>query len=121
MAQNMNLQIFLNVMFAGVIAFGVVYNSARVSLSDRAWRSGSGSIDWIWLACSRRGSSPMRRALLNLRVLAGVFAVAALLGVALWPRPTVVDVAVATRGPLLMTVEEEGVTRVRDRLGRESP
>jgi putative ABC transport system permease protein len=35
MAQNMNLQIFFNVMFAGVIAFGVVYNSARVSLSER--------------------------------------------------------------------------------------
>ena len=35
MAQNMNLQIFLNVMFAGVIAFGVVYNAARVSLSER--------------------------------------------------------------------------------------
>jgi putative ABC transport system permease protein len=35
MAQNMNLQIFLNVIFAGVIAFGVVYNSARVSLSER--------------------------------------------------------------------------------------
>jgi putative ABC transport system permease protein len=35
MAQNMYLQIFLNVMFAGVIAFGVVYNSARVSLSER--------------------------------------------------------------------------------------
>jgi putative ABC transport system permease protein len=35
MARNMNLQIFLNVMFAGIIAFGVVYNSARVSLSER--------------------------------------------------------------------------------------
>jgi putative ABC transport system permease protein len=35
MAQNMNLQIFMNVVFAGVIAFGVVYNSARVSLSER--------------------------------------------------------------------------------------
>jgi putative ABC transport system permease protein len=35
MAQNMNLQILLNVMFAGVIAFGVVYNTARVSLSER--------------------------------------------------------------------------------------
>ena len=35
MAQNMNLQILLNVMFAGVIAFSVVYNSARVSLSER--------------------------------------------------------------------------------------
>lgn len=36
MAENMNLQIFLNVAFAGVIAFGVVYNAARVSLSERA-------------------------------------------------------------------------------------
>lgn len=35
MAQNMNLQIFLNVLFAGIIAFGVVYNAARVSLSER--------------------------------------------------------------------------------------
>ena len=36
MAQSMNLQIFFNVIFAGIIAFGVVYNSARVSLSERA-------------------------------------------------------------------------------------
>jgi putative ABC transport system permease protein len=35
MAENMYLQIFLNVGFAGIIAFGVVYNSARVSLSER--------------------------------------------------------------------------------------
>jgi putative ABC transport system permease protein len=35
MAQNMNLQIFFNVFFAAIIAFGVVYNSARVSLSER--------------------------------------------------------------------------------------
>jgi putative ABC transport system permease protein len=35
MAENMNLQIMVNVMFAGIIAFGVVYNSARVSLSER--------------------------------------------------------------------------------------
>lgn len=36
MAETMNLQIFFNVMFAGVIAFGVVYNAARVSLSERS-------------------------------------------------------------------------------------
>jgi putative ABC transport system permease protein len=36
MAESMNLQIFFNVGFAAVIAFGVVYNSARVSLSERA-------------------------------------------------------------------------------------
>jgi putative ABC transport system permease protein len=36
MAASMNMQIFFNVLFAGIIAFGVVYNSARVSLSERA-------------------------------------------------------------------------------------
>jgi len=36
MAETMNLQVFINVFFAGIIAFGVVYNSARVSLSERA-------------------------------------------------------------------------------------
>jgi putative ABC transport system permease protein len=36
MAANMNLTIFLNLIFAGVIAFGVVYNSSRVSLSERS-------------------------------------------------------------------------------------
>jgi putative ABC transport system permease protein len=35
MARNMNLQIFLNVAFAGIIAFGVVYNAARVAVSER--------------------------------------------------------------------------------------
>jgi putative ABC transport system permease protein len=36
MAANMTLTIFINVFFAGVIAFGVVYNAARVSLSERS-------------------------------------------------------------------------------------
>jgi putative ABC transport system permease protein len=36
MAANMNLTIFINVLFAGCIAFGVVYNAARVSLSERS-------------------------------------------------------------------------------------
>ena len=36
MATNMYLSIFFNVLFATVIAFGVVYNAARVSLSERA-------------------------------------------------------------------------------------
>jgi putative ABC transport system permease protein len=36
LAQNMNLMIFMNVLFAGIISFGVVYNSARVSLSERS-------------------------------------------------------------------------------------
>jgi putative ABC transport system permease protein len=36
MAANMNLSILINLVFASVIAFGVVYNSARVSLSERS-------------------------------------------------------------------------------------
>ena len=36
MAGNMNLTIFINLLFASVIAFGVVYNAARVSLSERS-------------------------------------------------------------------------------------
>jgi putative ABC transport system permease protein len=36
LAQNMNIMISMNVLFAGIIAFGVVYNAARVSLSERS-------------------------------------------------------------------------------------
>ena len=36
MAENMSISILFNVMFATVIAFGVVYNAARVSLSERS-------------------------------------------------------------------------------------
>jgi putative ABC transport system permease protein len=35
MAENMGLMLTFNVGFAGIIAFGVVYNAARVSLSER--------------------------------------------------------------------------------------
>jgi len=35
-AQNMNVMIFFNVLFSSVIAFGVVYNAARISLSERS-------------------------------------------------------------------------------------
>jgi putative ABC transport system permease protein len=36
LAANMNLMISINVIFAGIIAFGVVYNASRVSLSERS-------------------------------------------------------------------------------------
>jgi putative ABC transport system permease protein len=36
MAQNMTLTIGINVVFAAIIAVGVVYNAARISLSERA-------------------------------------------------------------------------------------
>ncbi len=36
MAENMGVMLTFNILFAGVIAFGVVYNAARVSLSERS-------------------------------------------------------------------------------------
>ena len=36
MDESIGLMIFFNVLFAGIIAFGVVYNAARISLSERA-------------------------------------------------------------------------------------
>lgn len=36
MAENLAVQIGINVIFAGIIAFGVVYNAARISLSERS-------------------------------------------------------------------------------------
>jgi putative ABC transport system permease protein len=36
LAQNMSFMISMNVLFAGIISFGVVYNAARVSLSERS-------------------------------------------------------------------------------------
>ncbi len=36
LAENMNVLIFFNVLFSSVIAFGVVYNAARISLSERS-------------------------------------------------------------------------------------
>ena len=36
MSANMSLSIFINLVFASIIAFGVVYNAARVSLSERS-------------------------------------------------------------------------------------
>jgi len=45
----------------------------------------------------------------------------ALIVVGLWPRPLPVELATATRGPLLVTVDEEGQTRVRNRYVIASP
>src|SRR5687768_8179363 len=36
------------------------------------------------------------------------------LGVSFWPRPVVVDIVAAERGSLVVTVDDEGETRVRD-------
>lgn len=63
----------------------------------------------------------MRRLLLNRRVLISVAVVAGLLAVALWPETTPVEVGTIARGPLVVTVDEEGTTRVRDRFVVSSP
>lgn len=63
----------------------------------------------------------MRRLLLNRRLWIVVIVVAALLAVALWPETVPVETAVVSRGPLLVTVDEEGRTRVRDRFVVASP
>ena len=202
MAEKMNLQIFFNVLFAGVIAFGVVYNSARVSLSERERELASlrvlgftrGEISlillgelavltlaalpvgaligyvlgrahhdriqqrglppvvcdlarhvaWSFLVVDRRrirlgprrppparSSRPRGRAqeagisvlrlLNNRRVSTAVAVVAGLMAVALWPTTLQVESRPSSRGPLVVTVDEEGVTRVRDRFVVSAP
>lgn len=57
----------------------------------------------------------MLRLLRNVRLWLALLVVAGLLAIALWPKSVPVETAEATRGPLLVTVDEEGRTRVRDR------
>ena len=57
----------------------------------------------------------MLRLLTDRRVLLSTAIIGGLAAVALWPRAVPVDLAVVSRGPLVVTVDEEGRTRVRDR------
>ncbi len=57
----------------------------------------------------------------NHKLLAGLALVAALLAVGFWPSAAPVELAPATRGPLRVTVDEEGETRVRDRFVVSAP
>jgi HlyD family secretion protein len=43
-----------------------------------------------------------------------VIVIGAGLAAAFWPRPTMVDMGVVARGPMIVTIDEEGRTRVRD-------
>jgi HlyD family secretion protein len=47
--------------------------------------------------------------------LLGLALLAALIAVGLWPRAVPVEAGLVTRGPLVVTVDEEGMTRVRNR------
>ncbi|MGE3274797.1 MAG: efflux RND transporter periplasmic adaptor subunit [Vicinamibacterales bacterium] len=63
----------------------------------------------------------MRGLLTNVRVIIGGLVIAGLLAVALWPRATPVDLATVARGPLRVTIDEEGETRVRHRYVVSAP
>jgi HlyD family secretion protein len=61
------------------------------------------------------------RILKNPRLLAAVAVVAVILAVALWPRAIEIDAAKVERGPMQVTIDEEGETRVRDRFVVSAP
>jgi len=63
----------------------------------------------------------MFRMLANRRVLFVLVCVGGLLAVAVWPETLEVDVATVSRGQLVVTVDEEGRTRVRDRFVVSAP
>ncbi|MGE0040976.1 MAG: efflux RND transporter periplasmic adaptor subunit [Vicinamibacterales bacterium] len=63
----------------------------------------------------------MWRVLFNGRVLLAAAVIGGLLAVALWPRPTSVDMAPVVRGALRVTIDEEGETRIRHRYVVSSP
>src|SRR5512132_3874884 len=63
----------------------------------------------------------MLRLLVNRRVLGSAAIIALLIAVVLWPTAVQVDVATVSTGPLVVTVDEEGVTRVRDRFVVSAP
>jgi HlyD family secretion protein len=60
---------------------------------------------------------------LRRRLLPGivVLLLAGLLGYAFWPRPAEADLARAVRGPLRVTVDEDGKTRIRERYVVSAP
>ena len=68
-------------------------------------------------ATKKTGAPAWRRHL----PLAGGLLLVALIMVGLWPRAVPVEVAVVTRGPLVVTVDEEGMTRVRNRYVVSAP
>lgn len=57
----------------------------------------------------------------NPRLVAGVAIVGVILAVALWPSAIDVDVATVARGPMQVTIDEEGETRVRERFVVSAP
>ena len=63
----------------------------------------------------------IRRLLTNWYVATALLAITVILAVALWPESITVDVDRAVRGPLQVTIDEEGETRVRERFVISAP
>ncbi|MGE5816038.1 MAG: hypothetical protein ACM36C_16230, partial [Acidobacteriota bacterium] len=63
----------------------------------------------------------MWRFLKNRRVLFALAVLAVIVIAALWPEAIDVDVARAERGPLQVTIDEDGETRVRERFVLSAP
>ena len=63
----------------------------------------------------------MMRLLKSPRLLLAIAIVAAITAAAFWPETMVVDVVTATEGPMQVTIDEEGETRVRERFVISAP
>jgi HlyD family secretion protein len=63
----------------------------------------------------------MQRLRSHWRQIAALIAVLVLLGVALWPEAVEVDLVRVERGPLQVTIDDEGETRVRERFSISAP
>ncbi len=61
------------------------------------------------------------RVLKRIRLLIGVLIVAAIVTLAMWPEAVTVDVATATMGPMQVSIDEDGETRVRQRFVISAP
>jgi HlyD family secretion protein len=62
-----------------------------------------------------------KRVLKSLRLLVGLLIVGGIIAVAVWPESMTIDTAGVTEGPMQLTIDEEGETRVRERFVISAP
>lgn len=63
----------------------------------------------------------MKRLLKNKRLIAGVLVVVGIVAAAMWPSSVEVGTTRVVRGPMQVTIDEDGVTRIRDRFVVSAP
>jgi HlyD family secretion protein len=61
------------------------------------------------------------RVLKRIRLVIAVLVIAAIVTVAMWPEAVTIDVATATTGPMQVSIDEDGETRVRQRFVISAP